>query len=543
MQEGAAVSRVVVIDGYIDEPASLGVPPFISPLVRATFGAALAAGGEVELLTIDQLRRGSMIPEADLIAFLGGSAVPGRYLRGMPASQPEMIRFASAAQGGRLLGGPAALQDSYAHHQVFDHFSPRDPAASVFDLLQGRSNRNRWRTLDEWNRWLMLGAEAVLAHPDFPQPLIAEMETYRGCIRYKSGGCSFCVEPLKGRPVQREPGDVVAEARRLVELGVRNFRIGAQTCIVSYQAIDNGTDTPVPSPQAIEELLRGIADLGVEVLHLDNANPAVIAAHPEESRQVLESMARHCTPGNVLALGMESADPKVVDANNLNATPEQVLEAIRLINQAGGEEGSTGLPKLLPGLNFIIGLDGESPETLSLNLEFLREVRAEGLLLRRINIRQVMCIRRHFEPGVTHSQFLKFKETVRREIDQPTLRDLAPKGRVLRRIYTEIREGNRTFGRQIGTYPLLVGFNYPLPLGVFVDAMVVDWGFRSLTAVEYPLKVNGCPMAALESLPSIGKKRAMRLLRHRPFRSAEELKRALDDDLTAEQLLPFLSFE
>ena len=108
-------------------------------------------------------------------------------------------------------------------------------------------------------------------------------------------------------------------------------------------------------------------------------------------------MVRHCTSGNVLAFGLESADPEVMRANNLNATAEETLQAIRIVNEVGRARGGSGLPELLPGLNFVIGLEGESERTLPSNLDFLRQVLREGLLLRRINIRQVSCIRRHFE--------------------------------------------------------------------------------------------------------------------------------------------------
>ncbi|MDD1767006.1 MAG: radical SAM protein, partial [Methanomassiliicoccales archaeon] len=241
-------------------------------------------------------------------------------------------------------------------------------------------------------------------------------------------------------------------------------------------------------------------------------------------------------------LGMESADPKVIEQNNLNSTPDQVLTAIRLMNDIGGEKGDSGLPRLLPGLNFIVGLDGESERTLDLNLSFLRNVMEERLLLRRINIRQVMPIRRSFKPGISHSKFLRFKEQVRENIDNPMLRLLVPQGTVLRRIYTELREGNRTFGRQIGTYPILVGFEYPIDIGKFIDAKVVGWGQRSLTAVEYPLSVNACPLAALESLPFVGRKRAARIARSRPIRSVDDLGTAIEDEQTTAAIASYLDF-
>jgi radical SAM superfamily enzyme with C-terminal helix-hairpin-helix motif len=361
-------------------------------------------------------------------------------------------------------------------------------------------------------------------------------------MRYMTGGCSFCIEPLKGAPVFREPKDIIREVEVLTRLGVRNFRLGAQTCIVSYKSRMSG-DVVRPNPEAIEMLLSGIAKFDIDVLHLDNADPSVIANNPDESRRILGSMVEHCTSGNVLALGMESADPKVIEANNLNSTPDQVLDAIRLMNEVGGERGESGLPELLPGLNFIVGLDGESDRTLDLNMSFLKKVLEDKLLLRRINIRQVMPIRRDFKPGVSRSMFIRFKDGVREGIDNPMLRRLIPQGTVLRRIYTELREGKSTFGRQIGTYPILVGFRYPIEIGKFIDAKVVGWGQRSVTALEFPLPVNTCSIAALDSLPSVGKKRAARIARKRPIRSVEDLAAAIEDLQTVSSIAPYLDLK
>lgn len=535
------MTRVLIIDGFIDEPASLGVPPYISPQVRAIAGAARDAGAEVAYATVDSWRKSGTFPDADLSVIVAGAGVPGRYLRSLPASLKEIGSIAEELRGLRILGGPASLDPRYASLPSFDAVAKKDPASAVFDLIGNGQATNRWRSLDEWNRWMLLGADIVLSHPDFPQPLIAEMETYRGCMRHATGGCSFCIEPLKGPPAFREPEDVIREAKALNELGVRNFRLGAQTCIVSYKSRISG-GVVRPNAEAVERLLSGMAKLDIDVLHLDNADPSVIANSPEESGRILGSMVEHCTSGNVLALGMESADPKVIEQNNLNSTPDQVLTAIRLMNEVGGEIGDSGLPRLLPGLNFIVGLDGESEKTLDLNLSFLRNVMEERLLLRRINIRQVMPIRRSFKPGISHSKFLRFKEQVRENIDNPMLRLLVPQGTVLRRIYTELREGNRTFGRQIGTYPILVGFEYPIDIGKFIDAKVVGWGQRSLTAVEYPLSVNACPLAALESLPFVGRKRAARIARSRPLRSVDDLGTAIDDEQTTVAIASYLDF-
>ncbi|TFG57099.1 MAG: radical SAM protein [Methanomassiliicoccus sp.] len=535
------MSDVLIFDGYIDEPGSLGVPPYIHPVVRAVFGAVKDSGNTPHYMTIDQWRHGHSMPKADLLVVLSGMSVPGRYLRGMPASRRELFQLTEDFRGETVLGGPAALDPGLKDR--FHHAHYLDPASASFDLLEKGVAKDRWRELEEWDRWMMLGADCVLSHPDHPQPLIAEIETYRGCVRYVNGGCSFCVEPLKGRPLCREPGAIVAEVRALRERGVVNFRLGSQTCIISYKAELDGSDCPRPNPKALEELLSGISALNPEILHVDNANPAVMARHPEETEIILRSLVRHCTPGNVLALGMETADPEVVRMNNLNATPEEVLWSVRTINRLGGERGSNGMPALLPGINVLVGLMGETLNSLDLDLCFLQNILDEGLLLRRINIRQVMPVRRDFPQTVSHSAFLKFKEKVRTHIDRPMLERLVPVGTVLRGVYTEIRDGKVTFGRQIGTYPLLVGIPHPIDLNKFIDVAVVGHGFRSISGVAYPLNVNSCPIAALEALPGLGRKRAIRLFHARPLKDGSDLRKALDDPRIADSVLQFLLFD
>ena len=517
---------IVLIDGYIDDPAALGVPPYISPMIRSIAGAALDAGADrVEYISIDMIRRHRKIPDAAVTIVLSGNTVPGKYLRTMPMSLKELKEIAPKLKGWKMISGSAADSEEAG---LFDFVIRKDPAASLYDGICGKEVEERFRTLEEWNRWMLLGADIVTQHQDFPDPLVAEIESYRGCHRYKSGGCSYCIEPLKGRPLMRAPKDILAEASRLRELGVRNIRIGGQTCIVSYGSEDD-SEIPRPNPSAVRELFEGLNAMGFSTIHVDNANPAVIASYPEESREVLKILADNCTDGNVLALGMESADPFVVTENNLNSTSEQVMDAVRLINEIGSERGPRGMPKLLPGINIVCGLDGETPATYDMDMEILRRMRDEGLMVRRINIRQVLPVRRPFNVKVDQRRFKKFKEEVREEIDRAMLESIVPYGTVLKDVYLELNDGNTTFGRQIGSYPLLIGIPYKLDTEQFTDVFITEWGFRSITGITYPFDINHMPMSSLEALPGIGKKRASKLVLERPFASMEDLEKVIED--------------
>jgi radical SAM superfamily enzyme with C-terminal helix-hairpin-helix motif len=531
---------VALIDGYIDDPAALGVPPYISPAIRSIAGAAIDAGADrVDYISIDMIRDGAEIPDAAVSVVLSGNTVPGKYLRTMPMSLKELDGIIPRLSGWKLIGGSAAES---VQAERFDFIIKKDLAASLYDGMMGKEVGERLRTLDEWNKWMLLGADIVQQHQDFPQPLVVEIETYRGCHRFSNGGCSYCIEPMKGRPLMREPGDILSEARRLKDLGVRNIRIGGQTCIVSYGS-DPDSPVPRPVPGKVRELFEGLTSIGFDTVHVDNANSAVIATYPEESREILEIIADNCTDGNVLALGMESADPRVVIENNLNSTAEQVLTAVRMINEIGGDRGGRGMPRLLPGINIICGLDGESKSSYTMDMEFLRQVRDEGLMIRRINIRQVLPIRREFKTRVDQRRFKKFKDEVREEIDRPMLERVAPYGTVLKDVYMELNDGNTTFGRQIGSYPLLVGVPYRLDTEEFHDIYITGWGFRSITGITYPFRINTMPMSSLEALPGEGKKRATKLVMARPFQGRDDLLEVLEDPNVVDALMPIIVFD
>jgi len=171
-----------------------------------------------------------------------------------------------------------------------------------------------------------------------------------------------------------------------------------------------------------------------------------------------------------------------------------------------------------------------------MDMEFLERLRDEGLMVRRINIRQVLSIRREFKTKVDQRRFKKFKEGVREDIDRVMLERVVPYGTILKDVYMELNDGNVTFGRQIGSYPLLVGVPYKLDVEEYHDVFVTGWGFRSITGITYPFDINHMPMSSLEALPGIGKKRASKLVLARPFSSMEEVLKVVEDPNVVEKL-------
>ncbi|GFO98024.1 B12-binding domain/radical SAM domain protein, family [groundwater metagenome] len=529
--------RALIIDGYVDEPACLGVPPYMAPYPRYIAGAMIEKGiprEDISYCTIDQLRAEKEKLRFDITIVVAGMTVPGKYLRATPISRNELKEL-SHLEGTKILGGPVRLGfgeegGTSAKELAVTGFllAKKDIEAFVYDFLDVLSDPDsvghRMRTTAEIARWSEKGAFIIRHHPDFPY-VMCELETYRGCPRHSH--CSFCTEPFYGKPDYREIKDVVMEVSALHAHGARYFRLGRQPDLFMYRAIGG-----VPEPAAIEELYRGIRNAAPElkVLHMDNANPVTLARFPEESRRIAEIIVKYHTAGDVAALGMETADPDVIRANDLKASPDEVFEAIKLLNEVGAARGESGLPELLPGINFVRGLKDETKKTFELNFEFMKKVLDSGLLVRRVNIRQVMTfagtpMQGYEELAAKHKElFLRYKEKMRNEIDMPMLRRVAPVGTVLKDVRTEIID-KITFGRQLGTYPLLVGIPAQVELNRFYDVMVTDHGYRSITGIPVPFDINRAPLKLLEQIPGVGKKQAGKIVMGRPYKDEEDAAR------------------
>ena len=252
--------HVSILDGYVDEPTCLGVPPYISPYPRYIAGAVwdFDAHATVSYVTIDQIRNDrsllDTLSKSDMLVVIAGMSVPGRYLSGFPVSPYELVSLLSnLSQPVKLLCGPAArygfgmsggksVKETGVVEDVFDLIVNGDGEIVVTELLK---NNLKKETIDPSlcrsnphaiKDFAVKGAAVVQQHPFFPEYLITEIETYRGCPRSIVGGCSFCSEPSKGPPSFRTIDDICAEVAALYKAGVHHMRIGNQPCIFSYMA-------------------------------------------------------------------------------------------------------------------------------------------------------------------------------------------------------------------------------------------------------------------------------------------------------------------
>jgi len=231
-----------ILDCYTDEPAGLGVPPFVGVWPRYVAGQYKE---EPTYLTIDDLRliryvehvpqvvidppvgrthievlnhtrsaeqSRRVLGETDQLILVVGVQTPGKYLSARPGTLHEVNKLLAPFKVRRILTGPVLSGGT----QYRGGFRPQRPQAEDFEELRPFL----FESYDELQPALR-GASFIRQMPRLDKRIV-EIETGRGCPRGK--GCSFCTEPIKHKVQWRDAGHVVEEVKALMDAGARAFR-------------------------------------------------------------------------------------------------------------------------------------------------------------------------------------------------------------------------------------------------------------------------------------------------------------------------------
>jgi radical SAM superfamily enzyme with C-terminal helix-hairpin-helix motif len=472
-------TKGVILDCYTVEPSGLGVPPYLSTYVREAYSALTKVAPDTppSYLTVDDVRwclnggeshtpsplsdpltysatvnRAAAIRllcDADVVVIIAGDKVPSVHLHAQNGSMEEISRVISRVRGRRVLLGPMASYAADGQVELFGLFDAfHTHNITSYSLASGSRHAAPYRDLRA-DRGSFDGLVRQMTWQ-----VIAEIELYRGCTRRRF--CSFCNEPVKNLAVQfRETDDVLAEIQLLYSAGVRHFRLGQQTCFFSYFNRDVGK---------IAHLLSSIRDgcPDIEVLHIDNADPLAVAS--KSGARIARLVATYCTEGNCAPMGVESFDPIVIERNALTCTPEVALRAVSNINEVGRDTGPQGFPQLLPGLNIVYGLPGETHRTHQANLRWLDRILDDGYFCHRTNVRQARVFAgtplaaQGAEQTIPPSteNFGTWKEEISQKYDVEMKRRVYPVGHQLDGLHSFFVTNEGTWHRRLGSYPIQV---------------------------------------------------------------------------------------
>jgi ribosomal protein S12 methylthiotransferase len=189
-----------------------------------------------------------------------------------------------------------------------------------------------------------LVGERLLATPSH----YAYMKISEGCNRT----CSFCAIPLmRGKHVSRPIGELVAEATRLVQRGVKEIMLIAQE--LTYYGLDIYKERNLP------RLLHALADVpGLEWIRLHYAYPSKF---PIEVVDVIRERDNIC---NYLDMPLQHASDRMLRAMKRQITRAEMDSLIAEIRQRS--------PGICLRTTLIAGFPGETEEDVEELKDFLR---------------------------------------------------------------------------------------------------------------------------------------------------------------------------
>ncbi len=234
------------------------------------------------------------------------------------------------------------------------------------DVVFGTHNIGSLPTLLERARHNRVAqVEIADALQEFPSALPAARESaYAAWVSISVGcnnNCTFCIVPaLRGKEVDRSPGDILAEVRSLVDDGVLEVTLLGQN-VNAYGV--SFADPQIPRNRgAFAELLTACGCIdGLERVRFTSPHPA------EFTDDVIEAMAQTPNVCPALHMPLQSGSDRMLRAMRRSYRAERYLGIIDRVRAA--------MPHAAITTDLIVGFPGETEEDFAATLDVVRQAR------------------------------------------------------------------------------------------------------------------------------------------------------------------------
>ena len=199
----------------------------------------------------------------------------------------------------------------------------------------------------------------------FPSTLPAKRESaYAGWVSISVGcnnTCTFCIVPsLRGKEVDRRPGDVLAEVQALVDQGVLEVTLLGQN--VNSYGVNFADPGQARDRGAFAQLLRACGNIeGLERVRFTSPHPA------EFTDDVIEAMAQTPNVCPQLHMPLQSGSDRVLKAMRRSYRAARYLGIIEKVRAA--------MPHAAITTDIIVGFPGETEEDFQQTLDVVRQAR------------------------------------------------------------------------------------------------------------------------------------------------------------------------
>ena len=176
-----------------------------------------------------------------------------------------------------------------------------------------------------------------------------------GCNNF----CTYCIVPyVRGRERSRQPEDILAECRELIENGCKEITLLGQNVNSYGKDLDCSMD--------FADLLAAIAQIPGEFLI------RFMTSHPRDaSEKLFDTMAKYEKIAKQLHLPFQSGSSRVLKAMNRHYDRETYLQKVNYAKSV--------MPDLVLTSDVIVGFPGETEEEFEETISLIQQVRYDSL--------------------------------------------------------------------------------------------------------------------------------------------------------------------
>ncbi len=176
-----------------------------------------------------------------------------------------------------------------------------------------------------------------------------------GCNNF----CTYCIVPyVRGRERSRQPEDILAECRQVIEAGAKEITLLGQNVNSYGKDLNCGMD--------FADLLSAIAQIPGEFLI------RFMTSHPRDaSTKLFDTMAKHDKIAKQLHLPFQSGSSRVLKAMNRHYDRETYLQKVLYAKSV--------MPGLVLTSDVIVGFPGETEEEFEETISLIQQVHYDSL--------------------------------------------------------------------------------------------------------------------------------------------------------------------
>ena len=216
-----------------------------------------------------------------------------------------------------------------------------------------------WKVLNQKKRQFYIEDEPGSIAEGIPQVRDSKLKAWVSIMYGCNNFCTYCIVPyVRGRERSRQPEDILAECRSVIEAGAKEITLLGQNVNSYGKDLNSGMD--------FADLLEAIAQIPGDFLI------RFMTSHPRDaSTKLFDTMAKYDKIAKQLHLPFQSGSSRVLKAMNRHYDRETYLEKVNYAKSV--------MPDLVLTSDVIVGFPGETEEEFEETISLIEQVHYDSL--------------------------------------------------------------------------------------------------------------------------------------------------------------------